>query len=231
MPKILASTQGFIDIIDLKDDVVILNGGRFRIVLETTSVNFDLLSEKEQDAAIFSYAGLVNSLDFPIQVVIKTRQTDISKYLDYLSNHEKSEPSQALKEQLQDYLEFVKQLVVENTILSKKFYCIVPYWSLETQKKDFFSPFLDLLSLNKRSKTAISPYSQAAFEDAKKIFERRQEELSWQFRRLGIKIRRLATAELISFFYQSLNPEAQNTDSVKNDAPGFQTAFTKPATI
>jgi len=66
MPKILASTQGFIDIIDLKDDVVILNGGRFRIVLETTSVNFDLLSEKEQDAAIFSYAGLVNSLDFPI---------------------------------------------------------------------------------------------------------------------------------------------------------------------
>lgn len=229
MPKITASTQDFIDIIDIKDDIVILKDGKFRMVLETSAVNFDLLSEKEQDAAIYSYANFVNSLDFPVQIIIKTRQTDISRYLDFLENQKKNQPTQALKEQLDSYLVFIKQLVVENTILSKNFYVVIPYWSLETRKTDIFNELLGSLPFLKK-KTQSFSYSRSGFEDAKKIFGRRQEELAWQFRRLGIKIRKLTTNELVALFYSSFNPETQSQEAIKNDYLGFQTAFTQPAT-
>lgn len=231
MAKILTSTQDFIDIVDIKDDTVILNGGRFRIVLETTSINFDLLSEAEQDAAIFAYANFVNSLDFPVQVVIKTRKIDISKYMDFLSAHEKNQPTFALKEQLQDYINFVKQLVVENTILAKKFYVVIPYWSLETQKQGLLDPIIEMFPWMKKQRVNLSSYSKTSFEDAKKTFEHRQEELGWQFRRLGIKLRRLTSPELVSLFYGFFNPESGASDSLKKDPGGFQTPFVKPATI
>lgn len=231
MAKITTTTQENIDIVDIKDNVVILKGGRFRIVLEATAINFDLLSESEQDAAIYSYANLVNSLDFPLQVVIRTRQVDIGNYLKFLENHGRSQPTSALKEQLNEYISFVRQLVVENTILFKKFYVVVPFWSLETQKQDVLEPITSLLPWVKRDDKTLQAYAKTSLADAKKVFERRQEELSWQFRRLGIKIKRVESAELISLFYEILNPEAaQNSDMVKKDASGFFAPFVQTAT-
>ncbi|MCA9397763.1 hypothetical protein KC573_02950, partial [candidate division WWE3 bacterium] len=97
MASVYGSTQNHLDIIDIKDDILILKGGRYRIVLEAQAINFDLLSEAEQDAAIYSYANLINSLDFPIQVVIRTRQVDITQYVEYLDNFRKLQPTDTLR--------------------------------------------------------------------------------------------------------------------------------------
>lgn len=85
--KLLPSTQDHLDILDIQDDVLILTGGRFRIVVEATAINFDLLSEDEQNATIFAYSNLVNSLNYPVQVLIRTRQVDITNYVNYLKGH------------------------------------------------------------------------------------------------------------------------------------------------
>lgn len=227
MPKLFASAQRHLEIVDVKDDVLILTGGRFRIVLETTAVNFDLLSEAEQDAAIYAYANLVNSLSFPIQVAIRTRQVDISDYLEFLKKHEKMQPSSVLREQLHDYIEFIKQLVVENIVLYKRFFVVIPYWSLETQKQGIFDPLLELLP--GRKKTLVSTYSPKAFEDAKRVCEQRKQELAWQSRRLGIKVRQLTSKELVKLFYEIYNPEAGENAGLKEDAEGYTTSFVQPA--
>ena len=68
--KIFSTTQEHLDIADIKDDVVILKNGSAVAVLETTAINFDLLSIREQDAAIAAFSSLLNSLSFPIQITI-----------------------------------------------------------------------------------------------------------------------------------------------------------------
>lgn len=226
--SLLPSTQHHLDIIDIKDDVLILTGGRFRIVLEASAVNFDLLSEAEQDAAIYAYANLVNSLSFPIQVVIRTRQVDITHYLEFLAKHEKLQPSSALREQLQDYISFVKQLVVENIILYKRFFVVIPYLSLETRKEGIFDPLLQALPFAKKEGETPT-YSQKSYEDSKRVFEQRKEELSWQFRRLGIKIRQLTSEELVRLFYEIYNPGSAKNEGLKEDVEGYMTSFVQPS--
>ena len=107
-----AATQSIINIQDIRDDLLITKGGNFCIILQTNAINFDLLSEAEQDAMIGAYAQLVSSLTFPIQIVIHTRRMDISNYLVYLENFEKRQPNKTLREQISSYRKFINQFDV-----------------------------------------------------------------------------------------------------------------------
>ena len=80
MAKRLTSTQQHLDIYDIKQGLVLLKNGGARLILSCTAVNFNLLSEIEQDAIIAAYSALLNSLSFPIQVVIRSKKMDISYF-------------------------------------------------------------------------------------------------------------------------------------------------------
>src|SRR3990167_8499742 len=79
-----ASTQSFIEIEDIKDDIVLMKDYSAAVVIEVSAVNFWLLSVEEQSSMIYAYAGLLNSLSFPVQVLIISKKMDVSSYLDYL---------------------------------------------------------------------------------------------------------------------------------------------------
>src|SRR3989344_7290362 len=103
---IRATTQDFLGIEDIKNDLVLLSDGSCVLAIETTAVNFGLLSEKEQEALIFAYAGLLNSLSFPIQVYLRSKHKDISGYLKLLEVTESKQTNQLLKERIGKYREF-----------------------------------------------------------------------------------------------------------------------------
>lgn len=129
--KIHASTQKFTEVVDIIDDVVILEGGNACIIIEVTASNFALLSRKEQDAKIYSYASLLNSLTFPIQIVIRNRRVDISFYLKTLEEQERATKNPLLAEHIRLYRGFVKDMVKVNVVLNKQFYIVLSYNSLE----------------------------------------------------------------------------------------------------
>lgn len=218
----LPSTQSHLDIVDIKDDLVILKGGKFRIVIEATAINFDLLSEDEQNATIYAYATLVNSLDYPLQVLIRTRQVDITNYINYLKSKLKEQPTAALKEQMEDYIEFIQQLVVENTVLQKSFFVVIPWDTIAIIKESSAS----LLPFKKKNKPQVK-FSEQAFKKAKNELHQRFEELTWQFKRLGIQIKKLKTEELIRLYYTIYNPEAGENQGLKEDAFGYTTGIVK----
>lgn len=227
MAGLLGTTQNHLDIIDIKDDILVLHGGLFRIVIEAQAINFDLLSEAEQDAAIYSYANLINSLDFPLQVVIRTRQIDISNYLEYLKSFKKLQPTSILRKQLDTYITFINDLVTDNTVLSKRFYVIIPHMKTVTEQttEGFMGPIKGILGGEEsRSKS----YSPQDLVEAKKIFNQRSQELIWQFRRIGISVRQLTTEELIRLFYEIYNPESAKNDGLRNDVMGYTTKIVKP---
>ncbi len=122
-----ASTQEHLDIEDIRDSIVILKNNAAAAVVQTTAVNFDLLSEVEQDAMIASYSQLLNSLSFPIQVVIRSKKMDISTYLENLAVIESNQANPYLKEQIKSYRQYVADLISKNDVLDKRFYIIIPY--------------------------------------------------------------------------------------------------------
>ena len=118
--KVKASTQIFTEIEAVKDDILLLQSGSCCIIIESGAVNFGLLAEEEQRAMIYSFASLLNSLSFAIQISIISKRMDISSYLDYLDQRVLSQHDQVLKDKLIEYQQFIKNIIKKNTILFPK---------------------------------------------------------------------------------------------------------------
>ena len=128
-PKPGVPAQKYLDIAEIRDDLVILKDGTLRSVLLVSSINFALKSVDEQNAIVQAYMQFLNGLEFPIQVVIQSRRMNIDTYVRTLDENEKNQTNDLLKRQIHDYREFVKQLVKMGDIMQKRFYVVVPYSS------------------------------------------------------------------------------------------------------
>ncbi len=202
MPNIKASTQEHLDIYTIKDHLVYLKDGSAALVLQTTAINFGLLSDEEQDATIYSYAALINSLSFPIQILIRSQRKDVSEYIELLDDRIQQVQSQKIKETIIKYRQFIKSLVKDNRVLEKRFYVIVPFSTVELGiTTSTFNPFapvpqkppFDLSYIGEKAMLTLYP---------------KRDHLIRQFARIGLKVRQLTTPELISLFYAEYNPEA-----------------------
>lgn len=197
--NIKSSTQEHLDIYAIKDHLVFLKDGSAALVLKTTAINFNLLSEEEQDATIYAYAGLLNSLSFPIQIIVRSQRKNISDYLNLIDTRIQSVASQKVKEQLLAYRQFVKSLVKENRVLEKKFYVIIPFSMLELGiTKSSFNPF---------AKSPQKPQYDLSYieEKASVTLYPRRDHLIRQFSRIGLRASQLSTSELVTLFYTIYN--------------------------
>ena len=126
-----ASTQSFVEIEDIKDDIVLMKDFSASIVIEVGAVNFWLLSQEEQSSMIYAYASLLNSLSFPVQVLIVSKKMDISSYLEYLEGKINNQRTELVKTRLESYREFIKNIIKKNTVLEKRFFFVIPFSPLE----------------------------------------------------------------------------------------------------
>jgi len=197
--NIKASTQEHLDIYAIKDHIVYLKDGSCAMILKTTAINFNLLSEEEQDATIYAYAGLLNSLSFSIQILIRSQRKNISDYLGLIDTRIQSVSSQKVKEQLLAYRQFVKSLVKENRVLEKKFYIIIPFSAIELG--------LSPASFNPFAKAPQKPPYDLNYinEKAAMVLYPRRDHLIRQFARIGLKASQLTTGDLVTLFYTIYN--------------------------
>jgi len=214
--KIKASTQEHLDIEDITEDFVILKTGWVAMVLSTTAVNFDILSEAEQDATIYAYGALLNSLTFPIQILIRSKRADITAYYQHLVEAEKNQQNPDLKRQIQKYMDFIQSTVQQKTILDKRFYLILSFSPIE----------LGLSGIKRPAKTSNK---EQLVQDAKVALAPKREHLIKQTARLGLTTKQLTTKELIELFYDIYNPAPTGTQRVILDSASYQTPMVEPA--
>jgi hypothetical protein len=201
---IRASTQTFIEVEDINNDVVMFVDGSCCLVLTTTAVNFGLLSEKEQEAMIYAYAGILNSLSFPVQFLIRTQQKDITSYLASLDEQERKQSKPKLAKSIHDYRAFVASTVKEKNVLDKKFYIVIPFSSLELGASASV-----LLGSKKRGLPFQKSY---IFERALNVLQPKRDHLMRLFHRLGLRVSQLSTTQLTKLFFSMYNPGRTVTD-------------------
>ena len=224
---IRGSTQEHLPIEDIVDGVVLLKDGSCAVVLQISSVNFDLLSEREQSALVFAYGGILNSLNFPIQIVIYSNTKDVSVYLGNLKKAEEKQVNPLLKQRIVMYRKFIEETVKKNDVLSKQFYVVIPFSILELGIKSMGSQMLGgMPTFTKKTPKDLPFTKEYIIEKAKASLEPKKDHLSRLFSRLGLDIRTLNTKELIELFYKIYNEETaanQKIQSLSFDSPMITT--------
>lgn len=195
-----APSQTHLPIAEITDDVVVYKDGGAALVMESTSLNFGLLSEKEQEAVIAAYAALLNSLSFSVQIVIRTQRKDISSYMNFIDERAKKIVNPKLSALMQGYRRFIVDSVKKKNVLGKKFYLIIPFSPLE------LGVTKSILSTARRRGPLPFPKSYV-IKRAKVLLYPRRDHLIRQAGRLGIRLRQLTANELVELFYIVYNPE------------------------
>ena len=217
-PKLAGSkpgpaTQRYLDINEIKEDVVIMKDGTLRAVLIVASINFALKSEDEQNAIIAAYVQFLNALEFPLQVVIQSRKLNIDNYIERLRESEKNQGNELLRLQIADYRNFVTELVTLGQIMQKSFFVIVPYNPLSDKQKGFFA----------RMSEAFTPamfvkLAEERFRQRKNDLQVRVEHIMSNLNSMGLKAVQLDTQSLIELFYRVYNPEVYDSQKMQDSA-------------
>jgi hypothetical protein len=201
---IKSSTQAFTEIETINNDIVMFVDGSCSLVLSTSAVNFGLLSEKEQDVLIGAYAGLLNSLSFPIELLVRTQHKDVTVYLKLLEEREQKQANPKLAKSIHDYRLFVAATVKEKDVLDKKFYIIIPFSSLELGP----SPGV-LFGSKKRG----LPYPKAyIFEKALTVLNPKRDHVVRLLGRVGIQAHQLSNEQLVRLFFTAYNADVPQPD-------------------
>lgn len=194
------TTQQFTGIEDIVGTLVILPNRQACQVIEVIATNFSLQSAGEQQVKILSYASLLNSLSFPIQIVILSRKLDISSYLGLLDYEARTTKNPKLTEHIKHYREFISEMVKNNDVLDKRFYIAIPYSFLErgagsvggAKNKDEF------------------------IKDAKNTLNSKSQSIIQELNRIGLKANLLEKSELMRVFYEIFNQEKPDERTLEN---------------
>lgn len=206
-----ASTLKYVDIKTIKDGVVVLKNGTLRAVLLVSTVNFDLKSSDEQVAIIGAYQNFLNSLDFPIQVVVSSRKLNIQPYIELLKERAREQRNELLKIQITEYQEFIQNLTEVTNIMSKYFYLVVPFAPVEDASEGVLGKISNVM----RPADTIAEHEEL-FETYKNQLWQRVDHVAAALGGTGLHFTALNTDELIELYYGMYNPSEFAQPSIKN---------------
>jgi hypothetical protein len=199
--KITTTTQQYLDIAEIKEDTVIMRDGTLRAVLLISSINFALKSEDEQNAIIAAYVSFLNNIDFPLQIVIQSRELNVDGYLNGLRERAKEQTNDLLKMQTFEYIQYVNELISMSKIMNKRFYVVVPYNPLTDKQKGFFSRFFDVFK-----PVTLIRMKEEKFRRRRLEIARRVDNITSGLNSMGLNAVQLDTQSLIELYYNTYNP-------------------------
>ena len=202
MPKEAQPTQKFVEIEDIRNGAVILKNGSLRTVLMVSGINFELKSEEEQNIIAYSYQNFLNTLDFSVQIVIHSRKLNIENYLNKLAERQTTETNELLKNQISEYIEFIRSFVELNAVMAKTFFVVVPYDPIVIPSGG--KKILEFFKFG--SKTKISALEESLEQKITQLNQRTEQVIN-SLTQVGLRVVALEDKELIELFYNLYNPE------------------------
>ncbi|OGM98345.1 MAG: hypothetical protein A2915_04545 [Candidatus Yanofskybacteria bacterium RIFCSPLOWO2_01_FULL_41_34] len=199
----VVSTKQLVEIANIMDNIVLLKNGSLRSVIEVSAINFELRSEGEQIAILQNFQRFVNSIDFPLQIVIHSRKLNIDEYLKLIDQSFNTLANELLKIQAEEYSKFITELSDLSNIMSKKFYIIVPFYVFEAPSKS--GVMQSVKSIFKPS-TVVKELTPEQLETYKSQLLQRTELIFDGLVGMGLKAKTLKEDDLMNLFYGLYNP-------------------------
>lgn len=197
------TTQSFLRVAEIKNDTVVMDDGTLRGILAVSSTNFDLKSQDEQNSIIYNFQHFLNSLDFPIQILMQSRKMEIGTYLEKLKRIAERQTNELLRVQTSEYIDFISRLIDNASIMNKNFYIIVPEGeSIRPRAAGFLSRIFG------DGKSREIKEKMENFERVKEKLDTRLTSVMANLTGVGIRAGRLKTEELIQLYYNSYNFES-----------------------
>ncbi len=204
------TTQEHITIADVQDNIILLKDGGGALILKVSAVNFSLLSDREQIGIIGSFAQMLNSLSFSIQIVIFSQRLNISSYLNLLDTAQKIQTNPLLSKLISEYRQFIQSTIKDNDVLDKQFYIVIPLFKLELG-----------LTTNK----------EILYQKIKTILLPRRDQIGRQLARVGLEATQLTGPKLIELFYNIYNNQVlEKVYAPKTDPAKMEVKLNPPAT-
>ena len=220
------STQRHLAFASVKDNVILMKDDSARLVLKCSSINFLLKSNEEQDAIIISFQRFLNTLKFPIQILVRSKKLDIDSYLQNLKDKALKQQNQLLQNQTYEYIEYLKKLIEVAQIMKKEFYIIVPYdWLEDISVRDtsLLAPFKQFWNAMFKSGVDIAMIKSSIrkFSKTKKELVSRANNVKTGLENLWVKAEELTKSELVEFLIDYYNPRLDNFIEVKENIENY----------
>ncbi len=221
VPQKDSTTQRYLPFSEIRDNCVIMKDGSSRMVLRVHAVNFNLKSEEEQDAIIYGYQRFLNSLRFPIQIIVRSLKVDIEGYVQKLKTLAVKQTNPLLQEQTYRYIDFLSNLVDMAQIMRKDFYIVVPYdTDLERSVRDpgMFGIFRSFWASITNEETVASIRDRRRRADSlKKGNLERVGQIKTALESIGLKSEELKKEELIRLMIDHYNPKLGGDNKLRAD--------------
>lgn len=209
-----------VDIKEIKESAVIMKDGSIHQIIMVGGLNFALKSEDEQAIITQGYQNFLNSIAFPLQIIIHSRKVNIGKYIATLRNRKEMEQSPILQNQIDEYINFIDGFVKKNAIMEKAFFVVVPFYPLNILPGKKASDVFSFLGGKKDAKTELSDK-----EEEGNIFKKNLAQLTERTNQvmngllaIGLDAEILANDQLVELFYNFYNP--QTIEQKEMAAPG-----------
>ncbi len=206
----IGSTQDYLKFAEIRDSIIITRKGELRAIIMVSSINFALKSEQEQDAIVFAYQNFLNSMNFPIQIVMQSKKLDLSKYLTKLKQASKNQTNELLRMQTIDYIDFIERLIKIANIMDKKFFVVIPFTpppKIQPAAKNF-------KGIIKNAQTPELQITLDEFNTWKQELKQRVEVIQSGLGSVGIRSAQLNTQQIIELLYEIYNPEEASKEKL-----------------
>lgn len=202
-------TQQFVPVQEVRDGIVVMKDGTLAMVVLVSSINLSLKSADEQQATLMQFQSFLNTLDFPVQIVIQSRRYDIRPYILTLQNRLREQTESLLQVQTREYIQFIQSFTDQVNIMRKSFFVAIPYTPpIISQQKGLSKVFSFL------NKTPVNTAGVTDFEEQRTQLEERVSVVEQGLTRTGLRVAQLGTEEVIELLYKTFNP-GENTTQAK----------------
>jgi type IV secretory pathway VirB4 component len=213
MPNNFANSQDLVDIKEIRQNTIILRSGALRQVLLVGGINFSLKSDNEQGIITQAYQDFLNSIDFPLQIIIHSRKINIEHYLQSLEDRRQQEASTLLQDQITEYADFIRKFVSDNAIMSKTFLVVVPFAPVGMPTKESVTSAIPFFK-KKKPDAAAQQVHEADFEHSVAQLKQRVDRVAEGLTGIGLEPLVLNDEQLIELLYNFYNPETVEREKI-----------------
>jgi len=208
MATIGTPAQQFVPVQEVRDGIVVLKDGSLCTIVLVSSINLSLKSYDEQRATLAQFQNFLNTIDFPIQIVIQSRRYDIRPYILTLENRLKEQTEPLLQVQTREYIQFIQTFTDQVNIMRKSFFVIIPYIPPVLAQKGGLGKIFSFLKKNPVGADVVSD-----FEEERTQLEERVSVVEQGLTGIGLRLAQLGTQEVIEVLYKTFNPGETTSQS------------------